>query len=55
VVLSVALGRRDESPRWKEVAHPASTHWLHHLEIQDAAEIDEQVTQWLREACDRSA
>jgi hypothetical protein len=55
VVLSVDLGRRDESPRWKEVAHPASTHWMHHLEVHDPTEIDEQVARWLREACDRSA
>ncbi len=55
VVLSVVLGRRDVSPRWKEVAHPAPTPWMHHLEVNDAAEIDEQVARWLREACDRSA
>jgi hypothetical protein len=55
VVLSVALDRRDESPRWKEVAHPAPAHWMHHLEVDDAAEIDEQVAGWLREACDRAA
>jgi hypothetical protein len=55
VVLSVVLGRRDVSPRWKEVAHPAPAHWMHHLEVHDAAEIDEQVARWLREACDRSA
>jgi hypothetical protein len=54
VVLSVALGRRDGSPRWKEVAHPASTQWMHHLEVRDATEIDEQVARWLGEACDRS-
>ena len=55
VVLSVVLGRRDGSPRWKEVAHPASAHWMHHLEVRGPAEIDEQVARWLREACDRAA
>jgi hypothetical protein len=55
VVLSVVLDRRDESTRWKEVAHPAPTHWMHHLEVEDAADIDEQVARWLREACDRAA
>jgi hypothetical protein len=54
-VLSVVLDRRDESTRWKEVAHPAPTHWMHHLEVEDAAAIDEQVARWLREACDRAA
>jgi Domain of unknown function (DUF5655) len=54
VVLSVVLGRRDGSPRWKEVAHPAPSHWIHHLEVHRAAEIDDQVTGWLREASDRA-
>ena len=54
VVLSVVLGRRDPSPRWKEVVHPAPDHWMHHLEIQGAAEIDAEVAAWLREAADRA-
>jgi hypothetical protein len=55
VVLSIVLDRRDRSARWKEVAHPAPTHWMHHLEARDAAAIDEQVARWLREACEQSA
>lgn len=55
VVLAVVLDRRDESPRWKEVAHPAPTHWMHHLEVHDPAEIDEQVAGWLWEAYARAA
>jgi hypothetical protein len=55
VVLSVVLGRCDGSPRWKEVAHPAPAHWMHHLEVHGVADIDEQVARWLREACDRAA
>ena len=54
VVLSIALGRRDRSERWKEVVHPAPAHWMHHLEIRDLGEIDDQVAGWLREAADRS-
>jgi len=50
VVLSIALGRQDASPRWKEVVHPYPKHWMHHLEIRDVAEIDAQVVDWLLEA-----
>lgn len=55
VVLSVDLGRHDDSPRWKEVVHPAPGHWMHHLEIRDAAEIDDEVAAWLSEAADRAS
>jgi len=55
VVLSVDLGRHDDSPRWKEVAHPAPGHWLHHLEIHALPEVDDEVAGWLREAAERAA
>jgi hypothetical protein len=54
VVLSIALGRRDDSPRWKEVAHPSPKHWIHHLEVRDLADIDDEVAGWLREAAERA-
>jgi hypothetical protein len=54
VVLSVALGRHDESSRFKEVAHPSPAHWMHHLEIQEPADIDDEVAEWLGEAFERS-
>ena len=53
-VLSVALGRRDDSPRFKEVVHPSPRHWMHHLEIRDAAEVDDEVRAWVWEAADRA-
>jgi hypothetical protein len=52
VVLSIVLDRRDDSPRWKEVVHPSPAHWMHHLEVHDPAEIDDEVTAWLREAAE---
>ena len=52
IVLSVVLDRHDDSSRWKEVAHPAPTLWMHHLEVHDAAEIDHEVVRWLEEAAD---
>lgn len=49
-VLSLALRRRLDSPRFKEVAHPAARVWMHHLELHQTAELDEQVRAWLAEA-----
>jgi hypothetical protein len=54
VVLSVSLGRPDPSPRFKEVVHPAPAHWMHHLEIGDVADLDDEVAGWLREAAGRA-
>jgi hypothetical protein len=54
VVLSFALGRHEPSPRLKEVAHPSPRHWIHHVEINDADDIDDEVVGWLREAAERS-
>lgn len=50
VVLSLALPRRLESARFKEVVHPARSTWMHHLELHSATEVDDEVAGWLREA-----
>jgi hypothetical protein len=50
VVLSIALGRHEQSARFKEVVHPAKRHWMHHLELHGPNEIDDEVVEWLREA-----
>jgi hypothetical protein len=55
IVLSIALGRYDTSPRFKQVAHPASHVWIHHMEIRDLAQLDDQVRAWLREAFDNAS
>lgn len=54
VVLSIVLGRRDDSPRWKEVVKPSARHWMHHLEVRRLEEIDLQVETWLSEAAQRA-
>jgi hypothetical protein len=54
IVLSIALGRHDPSPRFKEVAHPSPRYWMHHLEVDDPEAIDAEVVGWLREAAERS-
>lgn len=50
LVLSIALRRRDPSPRWKEIVEPATGRFMHHFELYSAAEIDQEVVAWLREA-----
>jgi hypothetical protein len=50
VVLSIALDRRIDSPRFKEVVHPSARTWMHHLEIYRLADVDDEVRGWLAEA-----
>jgi hypothetical protein len=54
VVLSIALGRHDPSPRWKEVVHPSPKQWMHHLEVRTVADLDDEVAAWLHEAATRA-
>lgn len=39
-VLSIALPYEVASPRFKQVAHPSPTVWMHHLELNLVDEID---------------
>ena len=55
VVLSIALERKDPSPRFKEVVHPSPGFWQHHLELHDVSDIDGEVVAWLREARDAAS
>lgn len=49
-VLSVALPRELVSDRVKQVAHPSASVWMHHLELHDPGEVDDEVVAWLTEA-----
>lgn len=49
-VLSIALGRCIDSPRFKEVVHPTNSLWMHHLEVHELTDLDDEVTGWLAEA-----
>lgn len=49
-VLSIALPRRIDSTRFKEVASPSPGVWMHHLELHTVDELDAEVADWLREA-----
>ena len=50
LVLTLALRRRDSSPRWKEIVEPSPGRFTHHLELYALADIDDEVRNWLREA-----
>jgi hypothetical protein len=54
IVLSIALDRPDPSERFKEVVQPAPGHWMHHLEVDDLDDLDDDVEGWLRDAADRA-
>lgn len=49
-VLSIALPREVRSERFKEVVHPSANVWMHHIELQDSADVDDQIVEWLTEA-----
>lgn len=49
-VLSIALPHEVSSGRFKSVVHPSPTVWMHHLELHDVTEVDDQVRGWLVEA-----
>lgn len=55
VVLSVALAHRVDSPRFKEIVHPAPKVWMHHLELHGVDDVDEEARAWLREAYRQAA
>jgi hypothetical protein len=50
LVLSIARRQPIESRRFKEVAHPARTVWMHHLEVPSPEALDDEVFGWLRDA-----
>lgn len=55
LVVSIALSRRDGSPRWKEVVEPRPGRFMHHLELGSTREVDNEVRSWLAEAWAQAA
>lgn len=55
LVLSIALRRRDDSPRWKEIAEPYPGRFMHHLELCATEDVDTEVLAWLTEAWEAAA
>jgi len=54
-VLSIALPHQVDSPRFKEVVHPSPKVWIHHLELNDVSQLDDEVRGWLREGWEHAA
>lgn len=50
LVLSLALPRDLGSPRFKQIVHPSSGIWMHHLELTDTTQLDAEVRTWMQEA-----
>lgn len=49
-VLSIALPTELSSDRFKEVAHPSPKVWMHHIELRDVDQVDDEVCAWLAQA-----
>jgi hypothetical protein len=50
VVLSLGLRRQIDSARWKQVVEPYPGRWMHHLEVTDPADLDDEVAGWVAQA-----
>ena len=50
LALSLSLPVRDVSPRWKEVVEPSPGRFMHHLELRNRSDLDDEVRHWLRQA-----
>lgn len=49
-VLSIALPRRLDSSRFKEIISPSAGIWMHHLELNGVDDVDGEVADWLAAA-----
>lgn len=50
LVLTLAMRRKDQSPRWKQVVEPTKGRYTHHLELRSEEDVDDEVRTWIREA-----
>jgi|SRR5690606_9679979 hypothetical protein len=50
LALSLSLPVRDVSPRWKEVVEPSPGRFMHHLELRNRSDLDDEARHWLRQA-----
>jgi hypothetical protein len=55
LVLTLSFAQRDDSERWKQIVEPAPGRFTHHLELNAASEIDDEVRSWLQEAWEAAA
>lgn len=50
IVLSIALSERLSSDRFKSIAHPSTSVWMHHLELRLVRDVDGEVRAWTMRA-----
>jgi len=50
VILTFGLGREVVQPRIEMSVEPYPNRWTHHVIVQNANEIDEQIMEWIDEA-----
>lgn len=50
LLVSFGLGCRKESPRIAQAVEPYPNRWTHHVPVQQAEQIDDELLQWLDEA-----
>ena len=54
VVVSIALREELRSSRFKEVVHPSSSTWMHHLELRLVKDVDRELIAWIKRAYEES-
>lgn len=55
VVLSLGLRHHLDSPRWKQVVAPYPGRWMHHLEVRDPMDLDDELAGWVAAAYDAAS
>ncbi|WP_240642182.1 DUF5655 domain-containing protein [Microbacterium sulfonylureivorans] len=50
VVVSIALREELHSSRFKAVAHPSPSTWMHHLELRLVQDVDRELLDWIDRA-----
>lgn len=55
ITVTIGLRRKLDSPRIDAATEPYPNRWTHHLLVSDAAEIDDELMGWIKEASDFSA
>ncbi|WP_251319307.1 DUF5655 domain-containing protein [Flintibacter muris] len=55
ITVTLGLNRRELSPRVDQASEPYPGRWTHHLVIGSVEEIDGELMNWVREACEFAA
>lgn len=50
IIVTFGLGRREDDPRIMQAVEPYPGRWTHHVIVEDAAQVDDQLMGWIAEA-----